>query len=118
MPHEGDVFGAREKREEKEKEEKPSAIRSAVEGKEPRSKAFVKDQLERYPESVKPGTVKVIILDLSDEKALEQYGEFKTDSLDPDLGLTITHEEIQYNQNTANWKVLLHVHNYKFYPVA
>lgn len=121
VPPEGDVFGERKvpatKEEPKEKKE-TSSIRETVEAKEPRDKAFVKDQMERYPDSVVPGNVKTVILDLADEKALEQYSEFKTNSMDPDLGLTITYEDLQYNQNSANWKVLLHILYYKFYPVA
>ena len=103
---------------EEPEQKKVSGIREAVEAKDSRPKAYVKDQIERYPESVKPGHIKVVVLDLSSEPDLEKYSQYKTESQDPDLGLTIVYEDVKYDINKNNWKVLLHLLHYQFFPIA
>lgn len=118
VPDEGDPFGEHTQPEKSKATDETSAIRKAVESKKPSKKAFVEDQVERYPDTVKRGKTEVIVLDLDKPDNLEKYGDLKTQSADPDLGLTIALEDLKYNTNTNNWKVLLHLVHYHFYPVA
>jgi len=119
MPSEGEAFGDMEppKQEPTPAKETPKKRRS-LEEKEPQSRAFVKDQGEKYPESLKLDRVETKVLDFNIPEQLEDYNRINTESVNPDLGLTIHFQELKFSDKTDNWKALVQVHHYKFLPIA
>jgi hypothetical protein len=78
---------------------------------------FIKDQAERYPHTVSLHSVKNHVLDLSDEKDLKKLDDLETRALNPDGGLSITHNEPKFIEAKNTWMVFLKVAYYAFKPI-
>jgi len=76
--------------------------------------AYVVNQADRYPHTLIPDGLQVVVLDLSDESDLKRLNELKQQDFDPDFGLTIYKENLVYSENTDNWKVYLEIAHFKF----
>lgn len=76
--------------------------------------AFVKNQIERYPNNLEFSNFEVKILDLSQEDDLKQFNMLKSQDHNPDYGLTIYKEELRFSEKSDNWKVYLELGLFDF----
>lgn len=127
LPDEGAPYGQAENPDsEKPKEDKEqpkdkapeSKVRDMLESNRASPKAFIENQADKHPESVKFDRVQVMVLNMGNADELAEYERVKTESLDPNLGLTLIFEDVQYNEKTDNWKVMLEINHYKFLPIV
>jgi len=124
LPDEGEAYGEVEKKEEPKAEEPveektpASKVRDMLESGKASNKAYLDNQAENYPETVKFDRVQVLVLNLGMKEDVEEYARVKTEAMDPNLGLTLIYEDIQYNDKSDNWKVMLELNHYKFLPIA
>ena len=102
--------------EEDEKAKQSTPSKDAIEGKK-RDYAFVKNQAEKYPHTVSPGDMQVFVLDMVNDDDRKEYGRIKTEDQNEDSGLTMVFEDIQFSQQSNNWKAMIVVHNFKFSPI-
>lgn len=84
---------------------------------EPRIKAYVKDQLEKYPDSCTTKCIKAHVFDMKDTVDRETYGQYLTWNDDPDYGIFISDPATEFDKKTGNWKVMLVVREVNFLPI-
>jgi len=76
--------------------------------------ASIKNQFEKYPESVIFDRVETVILDLSNSEDLKTLNKITTKSIDPDNGIRIMDQDRKFSEKSDNWKVYMVVGYYKF----